>query len=71
MKKKKKTTRNKSTYEVKDRYSENYKTLMKEIEDNKNRWKMASPSQTLRDGNAVKFGCDDCCTPINVIKFIK
>ena len=20
---------------------------------------------------AVKFGCDDCCTPINVIKFIK
>ena len=23
------------------------------------------------DGNAVKFGCDDCCTPINVIKFIK
>ena len=23
------------------------------------------------NGNAVKFGCDDCCTPINVIKFIK
>ena len=23
------------------------------------------------DGNAVKIGCDDCCTPINVIKFIK
>ena len=23
------------------------------------------------DGNAIKFGCDDCCTPINVIKFIK
>ena len=23
------------------------------------------------DGNAVKFSCDDCCTPINVIKFIK
>ena len=23
------------------------------------------------DGNAVKFGCDDCFTPINVIKFIK
>ena len=23
------------------------------------------------DGNAVKFGCDDCCTSINVIKFIK
>ena len=22
------------------------------------------------DGNAVKFGCDDCCTTINVIKFI-
>ena len=22
------------------------------------------------DGNAIKFGCDDCCTPINVIKFI-
>ena len=23
------------------------------------------------DGNAIKFGCDDCCTTINVIKFIK
>ena len=23
------------------------------------------------DGNAVKFGCDDCCTTINVIKFIE
>ena len=23
------------------------------------------------DGHAVKFGCDDCCTIINVIKFIK
>ena len=23
------------------------------------------------DGNAVKFGCDDCCTSINVIKFTK
>ena len=22
-------------------------------------------------GKAVKFGCGDCCTPINVIKFIK
>ena len=22
------------------------------------------------DGNAVKLGCDDCCTTINVIKFI-
>ena len=21
--------------------------------------------------NAVKFGCDDCCTSTNVIKFIK
>ena len=21
-------------------------------------------------GNAIKFGCDDCCTSINVIKFI-
>ena len=21
------------------------------------------------DDNSVKFGCDDCCTPINVIKF--
>lgn len=24
----------------------------------------------LWDGNAVKFGCDDCCTHINVIKLI-
>ena len=23
------------------------------------------------DGNAIKLGCDDCCTPINVIKFIE
>ena len=23
------------------------------------------------DGYAVKFGCDDYCTPINVINFIK
>ena len=23
------------------------------------------------DGNAVKFGCDDCWTTINVIKFIE
>ena len=23
------------------------------------------------DRNAVKFGCDECCTPINVIKFMK
>ena len=22
------------------------------------------------DGNSIKFGCDDCCIPINVIKFI-
>ena len=23
------------------------------------------------NGNATKFGCDDCCTTINVIKFIE
>ena len=23
------------------------------------------------DGNTIKFGCDDCCTTINVIKFIE
>ena len=23
------------------------------------------------DGNAIKLGCEDCCTTINVIKFIK
>jgi len=23
------------------------------------------------DGNPVTFGCDDCCSPINVMKFIK
>ena len=22
-------------------------------------------------GNAIKFGCDDCCTTTNVIKFIE
>ena len=30
-------------------------------------------ADTLRvwDGNAIKFGCDDHCTTINVIKFIE
>ena len=30
-------------------------------------------TNTLRvwDGNAIKFGCDDHCTTINVIKFIE
>ena len=23
------------------------------------------------DGNAIKFGCDDRCTTINIIKFIE
>ena len=23
------------------------------------------------DGNAIKFGCDECYTPINIIKFMK
>ena len=23
------------------------------------------------DGKAVKFGCDDCCTTVNAIKFIE
>ena len=23
------------------------------------------------DGNAMKFGCDDCCTPIHVITSVK
>ena len=23
------------------------------------------------DGNAIKFGCDDSCTTINIIKFIE
>ena len=23
------------------------------------------------DGNAIKFGCDDCCTTINVVKIIE
>ena len=23
------------------------------------------------DGNAIKLGCDDCCTTINIIEFIK
>ena len=22
-------------------------------------------------GNAIKFGCDDCCTTLNTIKFIE
>ena len=26
--------------------------------------------QRVWDGNVVKFGCDDCCTPTNVIKSI-
>ena len=23
------------------------------------------------DGNAIKLGCDDCCTTMNVVKFIE
>ena len=23
------------------------------------------------DGNAIKFGCDDCCTPIIATQFVK
>ena len=26
---------------------------------------------SVQDGNAIKLGCDDCCTTIKVIKFIK
>lgn len=35
-------------------------------------WDQPEP-RTVRvwDGYAVKFGCDDYCTPINVINFIK
>ena len=31
------------------------------------------PNKTLGgwDGNAIKLSCDDCCTTINVIKFIE
>ena len=25
----------------------------------------------VRDLNAIKFGCDYCCTTINIIKFIE
>ena len=28
-------------------------------------------AERVWDGNAIKFGCDDCGTPINVIKFIE
>ena len=27
--------------------------------------------QGVWDGNAIKLGCDDCCTTVNVIKFIE
>ena len=35
--------------------------------------RLAGGGDALRvwNGNAVKFGCDDCCTPTNVIKVIK
>ena len=36
--KKNKIPGSKSNWEIKDLYSENYKTLMKEIEDNANKW---------------------------------
>ena len=42
------------TKEVKDLYSENYKTLMKEIEDNTNKWKDIPCSWTGRI-NIVKM----------------
>ena len=38
--------------------------LMRKVE----RWRDAL---RVWDGNAVKFVCDDSCTPINVIRFIK
>ena len=37
---------------------------------NETGWGMGD-ALSVWDGNAIKFGCDDCCTPINVIKFIK
>ena len=39
---------------VKDRYSENYKTLMKETEENINRWKDI-PCSWIRRINIVKM----------------
>ena len=42
------------TMEIKDLYSENYKTLMKEIEDNTNMWKAISGSWIARI-NTVKI----------------
>ena len=38
---------------------------------NETGWRGGEDALRVWDGNAVKFGCDDCCTPINVIKFIK
>ena len=35
--------------EVKDLYSENYKTLMKEIEDNINKWKYISANMSWKN----------------------
>ena len=42
------------TKEVKDLYSENYKTLMREIEDERNRWKDISYSR-IGGTNVVKM----------------
>ena len=37
---------------------------------NETGWGMGD-ALSVWDGNAIKFGCDDCYKPVNVIKFIK
>ena len=37
---------------------------------NETGWRVMGCTESW-DGHAIKFGCDDCCTPINIIKFIE
>ena len=47
--------RNKSNQKVKDLYSENYKTLMKEIEEDTKKWKKISCSWIGRTNVELSF----------------
>ena len=45
-------------------------TLKNLLFPNETQWEVADALRVW-DGNAIKFDYDDCCTTINVIKFIE
>ena len=44
---------------------------MWDLYPNETSWGGDMDALRVWDGNALKFSCDDCCTTINVIKFIE